>query len=148
MAAVSTTLLAFLKAGDHLLMVDTAYHPTRQFCDSILKGLNIETTYYDPLIGRGIAGLIRANTKVVYCESPGSQTMEVQDVPAIADVAHKKAAWYFRQHLVGRILLQCLCPWLRCFHSGGDKIHRRPFGCDAGFHGLQRRNLGTVQAGV
>ena len=95
MAAVSTTLLAFLKAGDHLLMVDTAYHPTRQFCDSILKGLNIETTYYDPLIGWGVEALIRPNTKIVYCESPGSQTMEVQDVPAIADVAHQKGCLAF-----------------------------------------------------
>ncbi|MGB3142263.1 MAG: cystathionine beta-lyase [Aestuariivirga sp.] len=90
LAAVTTTLLAFLKAGEHVLIPDTVYHPVRQLCDSILKGLGIETTYYDPLIGRGIAGLIRANTKVVYCESPGSQTMEVQDIPAIADVAHGK----------------------------------------------------------
>ena len=90
LAAVTTTLLAFLKAGEHVLIPDTVYHPVRQLCDSILKGLGIETTYYDPLIGRGIAGLIRANTKVVYCESPGSQTMEVQDIPVITDVAHGK----------------------------------------------------------
>jgi cysteine-S-conjugate beta-lyase len=90
LAAVSTTLLAFLKTCDHLLMADTAYHPTRLFCDSILKGLGIETTYYDPLVGRGIAALIQPNTRIVYCESPGSQTMEVQDIPAIADAAHQK----------------------------------------------------------
>jgi cystathionine beta-lyase len=90
LAAVTTTLLAFLKAGEHVLIPDTVYHPVRQLCDSVLKGLGIETTYYDPLIGRGIAGLIRANTKVVYCESPGSQTMEVQDIPAIVEVAHTK----------------------------------------------------------
>lgn len=95
LAAVSTTLLAFLKAGDHLLMVDTTYHPARLFCDSILKGLGIETTYYDPRIGRGVEALIRPNTKIVYCESPGSQTMEVQDVPAIVDVAHKKGCLAF-----------------------------------------------------
>ncbi len=95
LAAVSTTLLAFLKSGDHLLMVDTVYHPARVFCDSLLKGLGIETTYYDPLIGRGIAALIRPNTKVVYCESPGSQTMEVQDIPAIVDAAHKKGCLVF-----------------------------------------------------
>ncbi len=92
LAAISNTLLAFLKSGDHLLMVDTAYHPTRQFCDGLLKGLGVETTYYDPLIGAGIAALIRPNTRVVYCESPGSQTMEVQDIPAIAEAAHKKNA--------------------------------------------------------
>lgn len=92
LAAISTTLLAFLKAGDHLLMVDTAYHPTRQFCDGLLRGYGIETTYYDPLIGAGIAALLRPNTRVVYCESPGSQTMEVQDIPAIAAAAHRQGA--------------------------------------------------------
>ena len=71
MAAVSTTLLAFLKAGDHLLMVDTAYHPTRQFCDSMLKGLGIETTYYDPLIGRGIAGTYPAQYQDCLLRKPG-----------------------------------------------------------------------------
>jgi len=90
LAAVTTTLLAFLKTGEHLLIPDTVYYPVRQLCDSVLKGLGIETTYYDPLIGRGIAGLIRANTKVVYCESPGSQTMEVQDIPAMVEAAHAK----------------------------------------------------------
>jgi cystathionine beta-lyase len=89
LAAISTTLLAFLKTGDHLLMVDTVYIPARQFCDTVLKRLGIETTYYDPLVGQAISALIRPNTKIVYCESPGSQTMEVQDVAAIADVAHK-----------------------------------------------------------
>jgi cystathionine beta-lyase len=89
MAAVSTTLLAFLKAGDHLLITDSCYAPARQFCDSMLKNLGVETTYYDPLVGSGIAALIRPNTRVVYCESPGSQTMEVQDVPAIAEAGHK-----------------------------------------------------------
>ena len=92
MAAISTALLAFLKAGDHLLMVDTVYHPARQFCDTLLKNVGVETTYYDPLVGAGIGNLIRANTRVVYCESPGSQTMEVQDVPAIAAAAHAKGA--------------------------------------------------------
>ncbi len=92
MAAITVALLAFLKTGDHLLMVDTAYNPARQLCDGLLKGLGIETTYYDPLIGRGIASLIRPNTKVVYAESPGSQTMEVQDVPALAEAAHKAGA--------------------------------------------------------
>jgi cysteine-S-conjugate beta-lyase len=95
LAAITTALLAFLKAGDHLLMTDTVYWPARQLCDGLLKNLGIETTYYDPLIGKGIAGLIRANTRVVYLESPGSQTMEVQDVPAIAEAAHKAGALAF-----------------------------------------------------
>jgi len=92
LAAVSMALLAFLKSGDHLLMVDTVYQPTRHFCDGLLVGLGVETTYYDPLAGPAIASLIRPNTKVVYCESPGSQTMEVQDVPAIAAAAHAAGA--------------------------------------------------------
>jgi cysteine-S-conjugate beta-lyase len=89
LAAVTAALLAFLKSGDHLLMTDTAYWPTRHLCDTFLKGLGIETTYYDPLIGGNIRTLIKPNTRVIYCESPGSQTMEVQDVPAIAEAACK-----------------------------------------------------------
>jgi cysteine-S-conjugate beta-lyase len=92
LSAITAALLAFMKSGDHLLMVDTVYWPTRHLCDGLLKGLGIVTTYYDPLIGKGIAGLIKANTRVVYCESPGSQTMEVQDVPAIAAAAHAAGA--------------------------------------------------------
>ena len=92
LAAVSMALLAFLKSGDHLLMVDTVYAPARHFCDTLLKGLGVDITYYDPLIGRGVSSLIRKNTRVVYCESPGSQTMEVQDVSAIAEAAHKAGA--------------------------------------------------------
>ena len=92
LAAVSSALMAFLGSGDHLLMVDTVYHPARLFCDSVLKRMGVETTYYDPAIGKGISSLIRSNTRVVYCESPGSQTMDVQDVPAIADAAHRAGA--------------------------------------------------------
>lgn len=86
-AAISGALLAFLQSGDHLLMVDSVYEPTRALCDKLLKNLGIETTYYDPLIGAGIAALIRPNTKVIFLESPGSISMEVQDVPAICAVA-------------------------------------------------------------
>ncbi|CAA7613979.1 cystathionine beta-lyase [Magnetospirillum sp. UT-4] len=92
LAAITGALLAFLKAGDHLLMVDSTYFPTRKFCDSVLAGLGIETTYYDPLIGAGIAGLMRPETRVVFTESPGSLTFEVQDVPAIAAAAHAVGA--------------------------------------------------------
>lgn len=89
LAAITVALLAFLKAGDHLLIVDTVYWPVRQLCADLLQGLGIETTYYDPLIGDGLRGLMRPNTKVVYIESPGSQTMEIQDVPLIAKIAHE-----------------------------------------------------------
>jgi cystathionine beta-lyase len=90
--AVAQTLMTFLKAGDHLLMVDCAYAPTRQLCDRVLSRFGVETTYYDPLIGAGIEALIRANTRVVFLESPGSLTFEVQDVPAIAEVARGRGA--------------------------------------------------------
>ncbi|MCP4314805.1 MAG: cystathionine beta-lyase [Hyphomicrobiales bacterium] len=92
LAAVTVPLLAYLKAGDHLLMVDSVYFPTRRFCDTMLLDLGIEVTYYDPLIGAGIEALIKANTKVVFTESPGSNTLEIQDIPAISDIAHKHEA--------------------------------------------------------
>ncbi len=88
-SACSTALLAFLKAGDHLLMVDSTYRPTRNLCEGLLKRFGVETTYYDPMIGAGIESLIRPNTRVIYMESPGSQTFEVQDVPAIVGVAKR-----------------------------------------------------------
>ncbi|MGI1969027.1 cystathionine beta-lyase [Shewanella baltica] len=88
-AAISAALLSFLKAGDHLLMVDSVYEPTRDLCTHILGGFGIETTYYNPLIGAGIRDLIRPNTKVLFLESPGSITMEVQDVPTLCRIAHE-----------------------------------------------------------
>ena len=92
LSAVATSLLAFLAAGDHLLVTDAVYRPTRRFCDGVLKRLGVTTTYYDPLIGAGIAKLMQKNTRVIFAESPGSQTFEVQDVPAIAKAAHDKGA--------------------------------------------------------
>jgi cysteine-S-conjugate beta-lyase len=86
--AVTTALFCFLKAGDHLLMVDSVYEPTRRFCDKTLARFGVETTYYDPLIGAGIADLLRPNTTVVFTESPGSHTFEMQDLPAISTAAH------------------------------------------------------------
>jgi cystathionine beta-lyase len=88
-AAVSVALLASLAPGDGLLMVDTAYEPTREICDGLLAKFGIEVTYYDPMIGAGIAGLIRPNTKVIYLESPGSLTFETQDIPAIVAAARQ-----------------------------------------------------------
>lgn len=89
-AAFTTVLFSLLNSGDHLLMTDSVYDPTRKFCNAELARMGIETTYYDPLIGEGIGDLIRENTKVVFCESPGSLTFEVQDVPAICKAAHAK----------------------------------------------------------
>jgi cystathionine beta-lyase len=93
LAAVTVPLLAFLKAGEHMLMPDSVYGPARGFADGMLVRLGIETTYYDPLIDEaGLAALMRPNTTVVYTESPGSHSFEMQDIPAIARAAHAKGA--------------------------------------------------------
>jgi len=85
--AVTTAILAFVKAGDHILMVDSVYQPTRRFCDTLLARLGVTTTYYDPLIGAGIAALFQPTTRLVFTESPGSLTFEVQDIGAITAAA-------------------------------------------------------------
>lgn len=87
LAAIVATLQAFLHAGDHVLVPDSVYGPVRHACGGVLRDLGIETTYYDPLIGGEIDALVRENTKLIYLESPGSITFEVQDVPAIVAVA-------------------------------------------------------------
>lgn len=88
-AAISNAIISFVKSGDHILMVDTAYEPTRDFCRVILNNMGVETTYYDPLIGEGIRDLIRPNTRLLFLESPGSISMEVQDVPLLSRIAHE-----------------------------------------------------------
>jgi cystathionine beta-lyase len=92
LAAISTALLAVLKAGDHLLVSDSAYQPTRRFCNNLLIRYGIETSYYDPLIGSGIAKLFKPNTRAVLIEAPGSQSFEMPDTPAIAAAAHAHGA--------------------------------------------------------
>jgi cysteine-S-conjugate beta-lyase len=92
LAAVVIALMTALGAGDHLLMTDSVYEPSRTFADKALRRLGIETTYYDPTIGAGIDALMRPNTRAVLTESPGSQTLEVQDIPAIAEVARARGA--------------------------------------------------------
>jgi cystathionine beta-lyase len=93
LAAVTVPLLAYLKAGDHMLMPDSAYGPTRNFCDNFLDRFGVATTYYDPCItAEALAPMFQPNTTVLYTESPGSHTFEVQDVPALAALAHSKGA--------------------------------------------------------
>ena len=89
-AANSAALLALLSPGDHLLMVDSAYEPTRGFCNGMLARMGVETTYYDPLVGSAIGDLIRPETKLIFLESPGSLTFEVQDIPAITAIARAR----------------------------------------------------------
>jgi cystathionine beta-lyase len=91
-SAITLAVLSVCSAGDHLLVADSCYGPTRIFCDKTLKRFGIRTIYYDPLIGRGIESLFGPETKAVFCESPGSLTFEVQDVPAIAEIAHAHGA--------------------------------------------------------
>lgn len=91
-AAISTALLAVLKSGDHLLVCDNVYRPTRNFCNGLLSRYGVETTYFDPLIGSNIAQLFKPNTKAVFVEAPGSQSLEMPDIPAIAAVAQARNA--------------------------------------------------------
>ena len=90
LAAIVAALAAFAQSGAHILMADSVYQPTRNFCDKRLRTLGVEVEYYDPLIGAAIAGLIRPETTAVFCEAPGSHTFEMQDLPAIAAAAHAK----------------------------------------------------------
>jgi cysteine-S-conjugate beta-lyase len=90
LAAITLALMTFTKAGDHVLVTDSAYGPTRRFCDTVLAGYGVSTTYYDPQIGAGIDALITDRTTMIVLESPGSLTFEMQDVPAITEVARKR----------------------------------------------------------
>jgi cystathionine beta-lyase len=92
LAAITTALLAVLKAGDHLLVCDNVYRPSRNFCNGLLARYGVETTYFDPLIGGAIEKLFKANTRAVLVEAPGSQSFEMTDIPAIAGAAHARGA--------------------------------------------------------
>ncbi len=118
LAAITASLLAFVSAGDHILMVDSVYLPTRRFCSTVLAKLGVETTYYDPLIGSDIKSLIQDNTKLVFVEAPGSQTFEMQDIPAIAKEAHEKGALVLMDNTWGTPL------YYKAFEKGVDvSIH-------------------------
>lgn len=117
-AACSGAILSVVKGDDHILVTDSVYGPTRHFCDTVLKRLGVETQYFDPLAGAGIRDLLRPNTSVVFLESPGSLTFEIQDVPAIADVAHKHGAKVLMDNTWGTPL------WFKSFSHGVDiSIH-------------------------
>ena len=102
LSAITVPLLAYLKAGDHLLVPDSVYGPTRSFCDSTLRRFGVETSYYDPLIHPdALEALFRPETRVLFTESPGSHTFEVQDIPALATVAHAHGAKVFLDNTWG-----------------------------------------------
>ena len=92
LGALACSLLAFVEAGDRILMTDSAYYPTHKICQQFLRRFGVETTYYDPMIGDGIARLMTPRTKIIFVEAPGSLTFEVQDIPAIAAAAHAGGA--------------------------------------------------------
>ena len=92
LGAISGALLSVLNSGDHVLVTDSAYGPTRTLCNNVLSRYGISTTYFDPLIGAGIEKLFQPNTKAVFTEAPGSLSFEMQDIPAIANAAHAKGA--------------------------------------------------------
>jgi len=114
LAAISTALLSVAGSGDHILVTDSIYRPTRVFCDGLFKRLGVSTTYYDPLIGAGIERLFKPNTKAVFVEAPGSQSFEMQDIPAIAQAAHAKGAAVLMDNTWGTPL------YFRAFDKGVD----------------------------
>ena len=116
LAAVTAALLACVKAGDHILVTDACYGPTRVACDRLLKRMGVETTYYDPQVGAGIERLMKPNTKVVYLESPGSLTFEVQDFPAIAKVGRAHGAAVIHDNTWATGL------YFRSFEHGADLV--------------------------
>ena len=135
-AAIAVALMSALSAGDHLLMTDSAYDPTRAFCNGTLKRMGVETTYYDPRLGAGIADLFRPNTKAVFVELPGSLSLEVQDLPAIAEVAHGRGACVIADNTWATpLLFSRTRPWRR----SGDRDRGRsispaiPISCSASF---------------
>ncbi|MCV6601396.1 MAG: cystathionine beta-lyase [Cohaesibacter sp.] len=114
LAACSLALLSACKAGDHVLITDCVYEPTRHFCATVLEPMGIEVSYYDPLIGAEIGALFKENTVAVFTEAPGSQTFEMQDIPAIAEVAHAKGALVLLDNTWGTPL------FFNSFEKGAD----------------------------
>ncbi|MEM7621521.1 MAG: cystathionine beta-lyase [Pseudomonadota bacterium] len=114
LSAVTTAIMALVEAGDHILVTDSVYQPTRRFCDALLAKLNVKTTYYDPLIGKDIAKLFRPNTKLVFTESPGSQTFEIQDIPAISAAAKKNNIYVLMDNTWATPL------YFKAFEKGAD----------------------------
>ena len=129
LTATTLPLLALAQAGDHVLVTDAVYGPTRRFCDNHLTRLGVEVSYYDPLVGAAIEREFRPNTRIVFTESPGSLTFEMQDIPAIAEVAHRHGALVVTRQLVGdAVRLPLVRPRRRRVGACGDQVHRRAFG--------------------
>ena len=146
LAAITLALMTATKAGDHVLVSDSAYQPTRIFCDGVLKRFGVETQYYDPRLGAGIADLIRENTSAILTESPGSLSMEVQDVPAIAEAAQgARRLPHPRQHLGDAAVFPAARPWRRSQYRGRHEISLRPRRSHA-WARLRQHGLGEAAA--
>ncbi|WP_321157890.1 cystathionine beta-lyase [Providencia stuartii] len=91
-AAINNAILSFISSGDHILVTGSAYDPTQNFCDKILTKFNVDTDYFDPMIGANIAELIRPNTRIVFLEAPSSITMEIHDLPVIVNAVRQKSS--------------------------------------------------------
>ena len=128
LAAIAMALQTALKSGDHLLMTDAAYFPARRFAEQVLRPLGVETTYYDPAIGAGVAELIRDNTRAILTEAPGSQSLEMQDIPAIA--SGRPCARRLRHHgqyLGDAAVFSAARARRRSRHRSRHQISLRPF---------------------
>ena len=126
-AAISLIYFAFASAGSHVLVPDSAYGPNRDLADRLLARLGIETEYYDPLIGAAIQDRIRRNTQLIWCESPGSVTMEVQDVPAITAIARAAGVVTALDNTYAAgVLFDAFAHGVDVTHAGADQVHRRP----------------------
>ncbi len=129
LTATTLPLLALLKTGDHVLVTDAVYGPTRRFCNNHLLRLGVEVSYYDPLLGAGIEREFRPNTRVVFTESPGSLTFCVQDIPGDRRRrAPARRARGHRQFVGDAVRLSLVRPWRRRVRARGHQVHRRPFG--------------------
>ncbi len=106
-----SALLSILNSGDNILVTDSAYAPTRKFCNDVLTRHGVSTTYYDPLIGAGIEALMQPNTRAVFTEAPGSLSFEMQDIPAIAEVAHSKNAIVLMDNTWASLIYFCARAW-------------------------------------
>ncbi|SUI45805.1 Cystathionine beta-lyase metC [Serratia marcescens] len=146
-AAVANAILSFVGAGDHLLVTGSAYEPTQDFCTHILGRMNVSTTYFDPLIGADIATLIQPNTRVVFLESPGSITLEVQDIPAMVQAIRAVApevVIMIDNTWGGGRAVQGVGFRHRYLHSGRHQIPDRPFRLHARHRRRQRALLGAT----
>lgn len=128
--AIALALQSQVRSGDHVLMADCVYRPARNFADNVLTRMDIETTYFDPALGAGVAELMRPNTKVVYVEAPGSQTFDMMDIPAIAEAAKAKGAVVMTDN------------------TWGTPLYFKPFehGCDISIHAATKYIVGHSDA--